>query len=139
MNTILELIPPEQGTKSDAEIQALITMLRQEATLFIAANSNNIFNLGNDYVQAILFHNLYQYVDIPPLTDSNDLKQIVMREKALAARDSMFQLVAKAELENAQAKDSIAKSAEQFGISILESVGKIGMGYLINMLLVALI
>ncbi len=136
---MLELASPDFGDKSAAEIQALTNLLQQEAISFIQANTNDIFQLGKDYVQAILFKSLYSYVEIPPLTDPNDLKQIVAREKALTARDTIFQLVAKAELENVLAVDAITESAEQFGLEMLKKAGEVGVGILVNMLLVALI
>lgn len=135
-NKLPEIVAPRDG---NFDFTIIEDMLKKEALQFIVQNSTQLFKLGDAYVKAILFQEVNSYVDIPSITDPNNLVLIVEREKYLTARDKIFQLVAKAELENYETAMSVRKNALIFIGEIMKKLGVLGLTYLFKMMLVAVI
>lgn len=127
------------GQKTPAELIALQNLLKEEAILFITQNSENLFKLGKQFVEAILFNEADRYAQIPEIIDQNDLAAIVEKERILTARSKVFQLVAKAELENYQTYLSVKHNAQMFLLSILKKAGTMGATYLLKLLALAIL
>ena len=122
-----------------ADVQQLEALLQEEALLFITTQGQQVFQLGKEYVQAILFKHAVEYVIIPPLTNPNDLNQIVERERFIQARSLAFQLVAKAELQRYEDFVKVSGDAEEFLKKVLESAGEAAAGMLVKYLITMLI
>lgn len=130
------LTPGAQGAANptDAEIAQLENMLEQEAIVFVEQNGQQVFQLGKDYITAILFQHAVEYVGIPELSANPSMQELVDREQILKARNLAFQLVSKAELAHWQELQTVQGNAQTFLMEVLHSAGIQAGTYLLKIL-----
>ena len=96
----------------DGAKDILISALRTESMKFIKTNASDVSLLGENVVKAILKDELKTSLPvIPALETTASLEEIVLREEILQERSEVFQLIAKAEKENAEAVQRVRNSA----------------------------
>ena len=93
-------------------------LLRYEALNFVQGNADVAAALGKDTLNAI-FQSAFWVQPLPIVTPDMGPEQLADVEEALGARDRIFQLVAKAEKDNAAAAKRLKKAA-------LDAAGRIG-------------
>ena len=96
----------------DGAKDILISALRTESMKFIKTNASDVSLLGENVVKAILKDELKTSLPvIPALETTASLEEIVLREEIHQERSEVFQLIAKAEKENAEAVQRVRNSA----------------------------
>jgi hypothetical protein len=121
---------PSEPVNFDLIKDQFLMLLKTEAINFVTGHVEEVQVLGADVVKAILDQQTMQYLPIPPITEGMTDIQINAVEELLTRRDQIFQLVAKAEKEDAIRVAKIKTDAAQVGLKIANWLLGVGLGVL---------
>lgn len=115
-------------------LDSFVKLLAREAASFVKSNQDDATALGEDVVKAILAVCVRDHM--PVITPAGEtLESVMLREELLQARSVAFQLIEKAERENAERVARVRANAVGVAGKIAASAASLLAGVAVKVLL----